>query len=192
MSGMASDARATAMHIGLVSADRHDSLIDLLCELYSYYNGGATVARASVREHLLHNLLAPDSPLRLVVATDTTGTVVGFAAVALLYSLVDPTPAGRRQCMMKELYVRSGGRSRGTGTALMAWIARYALDEACGRIDWHVEASNVAGIRFYAGLGAGRVEDRMSCRLDRAAMERLALKGQARPGHVPVAPAAPV
>jgi GNAT superfamily N-acetyltransferase len=179
------------MHIALVSAAQHESLIDLLCELYSYYNGGATGERAAVREHLLHNLLAPDSPLRLVVAEDTSGSVVGFAAVALLYSLVDPTPANRRQCMMKELYVRSGWRSRGTGTALMAWIARFALGQACGRIDWHVKASNGAGIGFYTGLGAEPVEDRMSCRLDRAAMERLAVQGQARPGHLPDAPIVP-
>jgi GNAT superfamily N-acetyltransferase len=179
------------MHIALVSADQHESLTDLLCELYSYYNGGATVPRPSVREHLLDNLLAPDSPLRLVVAEDVSGTVVGFAAFALLYSLVDPAPANRRQCMMKELYVRSGSRSRGVGTALMAWIARYALDQSCGRIDWHVKASNGAGIAFYTGLGAQPVEDRMSCRLGRAAMERLALQGQTRPGHMPDAPVVP-
>ncbi|SDF48418.1 hypothetical protein SAMN05428966_11641 [Massilia sp. PDC64] len=33
------------------------------------------------------------------------------------------------------------------------------------RIDWHVKASNEAGIRFYTGLGAGRVADRLSYRL---------------------------
>ena len=102
------------MRIDLVTAAQDESLIDLLCELYRYYHD-KEVARADVRDHLLCNLLAPDSPLRLVVAQDASGTVVGFAAVALVYSLVDPTPAQRRQCMMKELFVRADSRGRGVG-----------------------------------------------------------------------------
>jgi len=152
------------MRIDLVSPDQHESLVDLLCELYRYYHD-EEVARADVHDHLLGNLLAPDSPLRLVVAEDASGNVVGFAAVALLYSLVDPTPANRRQCMMKELFVRAESRGRGVGRALMAWIARHAAEQGCGRIDWHVKASNEAGIRFYASLGAQRVGDRLSYRL---------------------------
>ena len=153
------------MRIDLVSSHQHESLVDLLCELYRYYHEDAEVARADVRGHLLQNLLAPDSPLRLVVAEDASGTVVGFAAVMLLYSLVDPRPAHRRQCMMKELFVRADSRGRGVGRALMAWIARDAAGQGCGRIDWHVKASNEAGIRFYTGLGAQRVADRLSYRL---------------------------
>jgi GNAT superfamily N-acetyltransferase len=156
--------QAIYMRVALLSADQHESLVDLLCELYRYYHD-EEVARADVHDHLLGNLLAPDSPLRLVVAEDASGTVVGFAAVALLYSLVDPTPANRRQCMMKELFVRADSRGRGVGRALMVWIARHAAEQGCGRIDWHVKASNEAGIRFYAGLGAQRVDDRLSYRL---------------------------
>ena len=152
------------MHVDLLHPDQHESLIDLLCELYRYYHD-REVARAEVRAHLLDNLLGPESPLRLVVAVDAAGTVAGFAAVMLVYSLVDPTPAHRRQCMMKELFVRADCRGRGVGRALMAWIARDAAAQGCGRIDWHVKASNEAGIRFYAGLGAHRVEDRLSYRL---------------------------
>lgn len=70
---------APVMHVALVRPDQHESLIDLLCELYRYYHEDADdkaeVARADVREHLLRNLLAPDSPLRLVVAADTSGSV---------------------------------------------------------------------------------------------------------------------
>lgn len=157
------------LNVALVRPDQHESLIDLLCELYRYYHEDvhdtAEVARADVRDHLLGHLLAADSPLRLVVAEDGAGTVVGFAAVALLYSLVDPRPAHRRQCMMKELFVRADHRGRGVGRALMAWIAHDAAAQGCGRIDWHVKASNEAGIRFYTGLGARRVEDRLSFRL---------------------------
>jgi GNAT superfamily N-acetyltransferase len=166
------------MRIAPVSPDQYKSLIDLLCELYGYYNPKASVARDLVRAHLLDNLLTPDSAVRLIVAEDAAGSIAGFAAVVLLHSLVDPTPANRRQCMVKELYVRGGRRGGGVGRALMAWVARYAVEQGCGRIDWHVQASNHAGIRFYAGLGAKRVDGRLNYRLCRSEMEALASSGR--------------
>jgi hypothetical protein len=59
------------MPIALVTSQQHESLVDLLCEPYAYYNN--------------------DSPFRLVVATHADRGVVGFAAIALIYSLADPT-----------------------------------------------------------------------------------------------------
>jgi GNAT superfamily N-acetyltransferase len=162
------------MRIAPVSPEQYESLIDLLCELYRHYNPGASVSRDVVRDHLLDNLLVPGSAVRLIVAEDAARHIVGFAAVMLLHSLVDPTPANRRQCMVKELYVRAGRRGDGVGRMLMAWVARYAVEQGCGRIDWHVQASNHAGIRFYAGLGAERVQTRLSYRLMRPAMDALA------------------
>ena len=162
------------MRIALLASDQYESLIDLLCELYGYYNPHASVARDAVSGHLLHHLLAPDSAVRIIVAEDMERTIAGFAAVVLLHSLVDPTPANRRQCMVKELYVRAGSRGGGVGRALMAWVARYAVDQGCGRIDWHVQASNHAGIRFYGGLGAEQVAGRLNYRLHRPAMDALA------------------
>ena len=162
------------MHVDLVSESQHESLIDLLCELHAYYNGGAQAARQLVREHLLQNLLGPASPHRLVVASDEGGRVTGLAAISLVFSLVEPAPDKRRQCQLKELYVRSSCRSQGTGRALMAWVARYAWDHGCRRIDWPVQASNDRGIAFYEGLGAERVVERLSYRLGQAALQRLA------------------
>jgi len=166
------------MRIAPISPEQYDSLIDLLCELYRHYHPEASVSRDVVRDHLMGNLLAPGSAVRLIVAEDGATNIVGFAAVMLLHSLVDPTPANRRQCMVKELYVRAGRRGDGVGRTLMAWVARYAMDHGCGRTDWHVQASNHAGIRFYAGLGADRVEGRLNYRLGRRAMGALASSSQ--------------
>jgi len=96
------------MHVDLVRPEQHESLVDLLCELYLYHHEDAA----------------------------------DEAEVA-----------------------RADSRGRGLGRILAAWIARDAAAQGCGRIDWHVQASNGAGIRFYAGLGAQRVADRLSYRL---------------------------
>lgn len=162
------------MHVELVSEAQHESLIDLLSELHAYYDDGATVPRETVREHLLGNLLSAGSPHRLVVASDDDGTVIGLAAITLVHSLVDFAPAQRRHCQLKELYVRSSRRSRGAGRALMAWVAGYAVEHGCCRIDWPVKASNARGISFYESLGAQRVIERLSYRLSEPELSRLA------------------
>lgn len=162
------------MRVELVSENLHGSLIDLLCELHTYYNEGSVVSRELVREHLLENLLAAGSPHRLVVASGNDGVVVGLAAISLVYSLVEPSADKRRHCQLKELYVRSPARSQGAGRALMAWVARYALENGCCRIDWPVKATNAKGIAFYEDLGAERVVDRLSYRLSEPSLSQLA------------------
>lgn len=162
------------MQVGLVEASQHESLIDLLCEVHAYYNDGAQASRPDVREHLLANLLSLKSPHRLVVASAGDAGVVGLAAITMVYSLVDFDVARRSHCQLKELYVRASHRSRGVGRALMAWVARHAQAQGCGRIDWPVKASNARGQAFYEGLGAARVTDRLSYRLTQPHLDRLA------------------
>jgi len=162
------------MQVGLVSQPQYESLVELLCELHTYYNEGAHVSPDMVRSHLIGNLLGPDSPLRLVVAYEGVGRVLGLAAISLTYSLVEPTPEQRRHCQLKELYVRSSQRSRGAGKAIMSWVARYAVDNGCRRIDWPVKATNARGIAFYRGLGAQQVVERLSFRLTEPSLSELA------------------
>jgi GNAT superfamily N-acetyltransferase len=162
------------MRVDLVSEAEHESLIDLLCELHAFYNEGTVVPREAVKEHLLENLLAAGSPHRLVVASSDEGRVVGLAAITLVYSLVDFSAEKRKHCQLKELYVRSSERSKGAGRALMSWVARYAFEKGCRRIDWPVKASNARGLSFYESLGAQRVVDRLNYRLTESGMAQLA------------------
>jgi GNAT superfamily N-acetyltransferase len=170
------------MHVDLVSQPQHESLVQLLCELHAYYNEGSSVAPEMVRSHLIDNLLGPESPLRLVVACDGLDHVLGFAAISLTYSLVEPSPDQCRHCQLKELYVRSSARSRGVGKAIMSWVAQYAAGHGCHRIDWPVKATNTRGIAFYKSLGAQQVVERLSFRLSEPGLGVLASQNQRAPG----------
>jgi ribosomal protein S18 acetylase RimI-like enzyme len=170
------------LHVDLVAECHHDSLVVLLCVLHAYYNDGAEIAPALVREHLLQNLLGAGSPHRLLVASDREGRVAGLAAITLVYSLVEADPDKRRHCQLKELYVRSSRRGQGVGRALMLGVARHAWENGCRRVDWPVKASNARGIAFYESLGAERVVERLSYRLNEAALRQLAALPAASPG----------
>lgn len=156
-----------------VSADLHESLLALLIELHAFYNQPPTASPQEIQGHLLENLLQQPN-LCLAVAVDESRQVLGFAALVLMHSLVDASPAHRKQCLLKELYVRSDCRRAGVGKRLMQWSADYAVRAGCGRMDWNVRATNLRGISFYNSLGGQPVEERLSFRLSRQALEQLA------------------
>ncbi len=162
------------MHIAFVVPDQHEALVDLMLEMCVFYSEEAPVSRDDVRSNLMDNLLAPESAVRLVVAADERGEVIGLAAIALFHSLVDPAPRRRGQLLLKELYVRQSRQGQGVGKALMAWVARHALERGCARMDWNVSASNRQGLAFYRALGAVHVAGRLSFRLGGEFMARLA------------------
>ena len=156
-----------------VAPAQHESLVDLLLELHAHYIQPPTATRDEVRRHLLTNLLSGSSPPCLLVAAGEDHRVMGFAALVLMHSWVEPGPDHRRQCLLKELYVSASCRSQGVGQALLREAARYAVDQGCGRMDWNVKASNHRGIEFYQSLGGRPVDDRLSFRLSRSALEDL-------------------
>jgi GNAT superfamily N-acetyltransferase len=156
-----------------VRPDQYDSLVELLTELHAFYTDPPTASTDEIRDHLIQNLV-PQVGLCLPVACDENNHVQGFAALVFMHSLVEPGPESRKQCLLKELYVRSDRRSDGVGRILMQWAAEYAVRSGCGRMDWNVKAANLRGIRFYESLGGRQVEDRLSFRLSGEALARLA------------------
>lgn len=162
------------MHIDWVVEHQHDALVDLMHEMCVFYSEETPVSRDDVRSNLLDNLLAPDAAVRLVVAADDRGELVGLAAIVLFHSLVDAAPQRRGQLLLKELYVRQARQGQGIGKALMAFVARHALERGCARLDWHVSAHNRRGLAFYRSLGAMHVAGRLSYRLAGEYLARVA------------------
>jgi len=162
------------VRISPVASDQHDSLADLLWELHCHEHDPPTATKADVVAHLRERLLAPDSPVTLVVAADDADRVVGLAALVHQVSVDDPVASSARQCELKELFVTERARGRGIGEALVRWAAADALARGAGRMDWHVKADNAQGIAFYERLGGRLVADRRSYRLPHDGLVALA------------------
>ena len=134
-------------------------------------------------ERLAHEVVATEDGLRdtlfgprpyaEVVIAEEEGEPAGFALFFHNYS----TFLGRTGIYLEDLYVRPGMRGRGTGRALLAHLARLAVERGCGRLEWWVLDWNEPAIRFYRSLGARPMDDWTVFRVSGDALQRLAGEG---------------
>ena len=92
----------------------------------------------------------------------------GFALFFPTYS----TFVGKPGLWLEDLYVRPAFRGHGLGTALLHHVAGLANARGCGRMEWSVLDWNQPAIDVYERLGARRLTDWTTCRLDGAALGR--------------------
>ncbi|MDE1154873.1 MAG: GNAT family N-acetyltransferase [Acidobacteriaceae bacterium] len=78
------------------------------------------------------------------------GAVAGFALFFTSYS----TWRGHHGIRLEDLYVTPSLRGRGIGKALLAQVARVAVEEGCPRLEWDVLEWNEPAIAVYQRLGA--------------------------------------
>ncbi|HEY7170986.1 MAG TPA: GNAT family N-acetyltransferase [Vicinamibacterales bacterium] len=94
----------------------------------------------------------------------------GFA----LYFFNVSTFVGRRGLYLEDLYVRPQFRHQGLGRQLLARLARIAVDERCGRMEWAVLDWNEPALRAYRAIGAQPMSEWTIQRLSGAALDALA------------------
>ena len=100
-------------------------------------------------EDLARNLFG-DHPAAEVLMAEVEGKAIGFALFFPTFS----TFRGQPGLYLEDVYVRPEHRGRGVGKALLANVARIAVDRGCGRLEWSVLDWNEPSIGFYRSLGA--------------------------------------
>ncbi len=95
---------------------------------------------------------------------------VGFA----LYFRNFSTFLGQPGIYLEDLFVEPAHRGRGIGKALLARLAKIAIERGYGRLDWAVLDWNAPSIEFYRGLGAVPLDAWTAYRLTGEALHRLA------------------
>jgi GNAT superfamily N-acetyltransferase len=85
-----------------------------------------------------------------VLIAENEERVVGFALFFHNFSTFLAKPG----IYLEDLFVRPEHRGKGHGRALLAAVARVAMERGCGRVEWSVLDWNEPSIRFYRSLGA--------------------------------------
>jgi GNAT superfamily N-acetyltransferase len=89
-------------------------------------------------------------PFAEVLLAEEAGEVIGFALFFPCYSTFHSEPG----LYLEDLFVLPEHRGKGHGKALLAALARLALDRGYLRLDWVVLDWNKPALGFYRSLGA--------------------------------------
>lgn len=103
------------------------------------------------------------------------GQEVGYA----LYFYNFSTFLGKAGLYLEDLFVLPEYRGKGVGKGIFKKLARIAVEQDCGRIDWWCLDWNQPSIDFYLSLGARVMEEWTVYRLTGEALTRMA----AEPGE---------
>lgn len=79
-----------------------------------------------------------------------------------------------RGIYLEDLFVPPQFRGKGYGKALLAHLAKTAMKDGGGKVEWSVLPWNKPSIDFYEGLGAKRMDDWLIYRVTGEALEELA------------------
>jgi len=139
-------------------------LIRALAE-YEKLSHQVVIEEARLREHLFG-----PKPYAEVLLAEDGGQVVGYALFFHTYS----TFLARPSLYLEDLFVLPEQRGRGHGKALLARLARLAVERGCGRFEWMVLDWNTPAIQFYESLGAAVSPEWKLCRMTGDALERFA------------------
>ena len=121
-------------------------------------------------EAVLGEKLFGPRPYAEVLIGEVDGEALGFALFFHNFSTFE----GRPGLYLEDLFVRPGARGKGLGKALLAELARIAVERDCARLEWSVLDWNEPSIGFYKSLGAQLMDEWTVMRVDGSALATLA------------------
>lgn len=133
-------------------------------------------------EELAHTVVATEQMLRetlfgahpaaevVLVSLEENEPAIGFALFFTNYS----TFLARPGLYLEDLFVVPEHRGKGTGKALLRYLARLAKERNYGRMEWSVLDWNEPSIAFYKSKGAVAMDEWTVYRVTDEALDKLA------------------
>jgi GNAT superfamily N-acetyltransferase len=139
---------------------------ELVLEFSEHVNLSHVVSGTS--SMLSESLFGP-TPFAEALVAEEGGNIVGYAVYYTTFS----TFAAKPCIWLEDVYVTPEIRGRGIGKAFLAKIAEIARERGCPRFEWDALDWNEPSIRFYESLGAWRMMDSHTFRLEGDALAAL-------------------
>lgn len=156
------------MRLRPAGEDDLETIIELVHALADYEHEPAAVVLDP--EELRRHLFGPRPYAEVVLAETDDGESAGFALFFHNFS----TWEGKPGIWLEDLFVRPGLRGLGYGKALLAQLARLAVERGCARLEWSVLDWNEPSIVFYRALGAKPMDEWTTYRMTGEALQALA------------------
>jgi GNAT superfamily N-acetyltransferase len=146
-------------------------ILELIKELASYEKLAHEVV---ADESTLHASLFSENSNAHALIAEEDSKPIGFA----LYFYNFSTFLGRKGLYLEDLYIRPDYRGRGYGRQVLRYLAKQAVVENCGRMEWWVLDWNEPSIHFYKSLGAVPMDEWTVFRLDEEKLKALAISDE--------------
>ena len=141
-------------------------IIGMIRELAEYEHMAEQV---TATEEILREWLFEKKTARVLLAK-LDGETAGYALFFESFS----TFLGKGGIYLEDLFVRPAYRGRGIGTALLRYLAQWAGQRGCGRLEWACLDWNRPSVDFYLSLGACPMEGWTVYRLEGETLARMA------------------
>ena len=156
-----------AIHIRALQRADLPVLVHMVRELAVY----------EARKHLLQ-VTEADLALGLFGESSVAEALLGCVGEDIVsYMIFYPTYKsyfGRHGLWMEDLYVKEHVRGQGMGQAMMAHLARLAVQRGCCQVEWFISRHNGSAFRAYKSMGAQEQEDELLLNLQGEALQALA------------------
>lgn len=160
------ESRIEGFHIRLADENDVGLILQFIKELAAYEKLSNEVV--ATEEILRESLFILDGAK--VIIGEYLGKPVGFA----LYFYSFSTFLGRKGIFLEDLFVKPEMRGKGFGKLMLSYLAKIAMDNNYGRLEWNVLDWNEPSIKFYESLEAKPLNEWITYRLTGDTLKNLA------------------
>jgi len=168
--GVADKSNDVPMALSIRLAEREDTplIFHLICELAEYEK---LLSEVKTNVGTLETWLFDKRAAEVIIA-EINGETIGYALFFSNFS----TFLGKAGLYVEDLYVKPQVRGHGIGEAMLARLAKLAVERDYGRMEWACLDWNKPSIDFYRSFGAEAMGDWTTYRLSRQTLTALADK----------------
>ncbi len=145
-------------------ADKNDAalIVKYIRELADFEGEleGVSVTRENIEKNVF------DEKDATVIVGEYCGKPIGFCLFHYTFS----TFLGKKGIGVVDLFIEPDMRNRGFGTAMMTFVAQFAVDIGAGRFEWPVHDWNDKAIELYKRWGAFPIDNIRTYRLHEKAL----------------------
>jgi len=156
------------LHLRDANKNDTDSIVTYIKELAEYEH---LAHECFASYELIEKWLFSEKPKAYCIMAEWEGKPAGFALYFYNFSTFLTKPG----IYIEDIYVRPDFRRKGIAKAMFKHLARKAIAEDCGRIEWWVLDWNKDAITFYQSIGAISMDEWTVQRITGEALKNLAI-----------------